>query len=83
MDAVELKVKTFIEKLSTGGDPTFLNDDTVLSDLDFDDNACKALVNKLNTYVKTINPAASISRDDVTPDSTAGEVVELVKEAIK
>jgi hypothetical protein len=82
MDAVELHVKTYIEDLSTQEDPALLADDTVLSDLDFNDYGCSALVNKLNAYVKSVKAFASISRDDVKPNITAGEVVDLVRRAI-
>jgi hypothetical protein len=82
MDAVELQVKTYIEDLSTQEDPGLLQDDTVLSYLGFDDYSCIALVNKLDAYVKSVKISASISRDDITPDITAGEVVDLVRKAI-
>lgn len=82
MDAIELQVKTFIESLSTGGDPAFLKDDTGLADLGFDDNGCIALTNKLNGYLRSINAGASVSRDDISPEITAGDVVVLVRKAL-
>ncbi|MDB5147629.1 MAG: hypothetical protein JWQ57_1649 [Mucilaginibacter sp.] len=82
MDPIETRIKQIIIDVSQLDDqPADLDDDSSLGDLGYNDNMCRDLENRLNDFIKHEQHCNQLlNNGDISPDSTIGEVVKMVKD---
>ena len=56
-----------------------LSSDTTLADQNFNGLMCDELAQRLNDYLRSVKPGASVNNAEITTDMTVGQVIDLVK----
>lgn len=59
-----------------------LSNDTTLTDQNFNDTMCEDLAQRLDEYVKSVKPGASVNNSEITSDMTVGRIIGLVKQKV-
>ncbi|MDB5136389.1 MAG: hypothetical protein JWP37_2992 [Mucilaginibacter sp.] len=59
-----------------------INNDSALSDLNFNDNMCNDLAQQLDQYVKSAKSGTGVSNSEITSDMTVQNVIDLIKQKL-
>jgi hypothetical protein len=83
MEDIEKDVKQIIIDISQlDRNVEELDNDSSLSDLNFNDNMCRVLVQRLNKFLADNGCSDKLSTSDIDPDTTIGEVLDAINEKI-
>lgn len=60
------------------GTPDGIDENSTLDELGFNRLMCDDLAQRLNRYVKSINPSASVNNSEIDLSTTVQEVIDLI-----
>jgi len=84
MSAIETNVlQRILDVSALPGSINQIDKTKALSALGFNDVMCADLAQRLNTYVKTIKPAAYVNNAEIASDKTVQDVIDLINEKTK